>query len=84
LFCVYAEILDKDFNRLALKGAVTMKILINASIITSILVIVLLVIMRETSVLDKKIMKLKGLEINKVELVNQDSFAPSLLSTKQR
>ena len=61
-----------------------MKILINASIITSILVIALLVIMRETSVLDKKIMKLKGLEINKVELVNQDSFAPSLLSTKQR
>ena len=75
---------NKDCNRLVLKGAVTMKILINASIITSLLVMLLLVIMRETSILDKKIMQLQGIETNKVELVNQNPFASSLLSPEQR
>lgn len=75
---------NKGFNRMVLKGAVTMKILINASIITSILVMLLLVIIRETSILDKKIMKLQGIETNKIELVNQNPLAASLLSPEQR
>jgi hypothetical protein len=44
----------------------------------------LLVIIRETSILDKKIMKLQGIETNKIELVNQNPLAASLLSPEQR
>jgi len=61
-----------------------MKILINASIITSILVAILLIIMKETSALDKKIMHLKGMEKDKIEMVNQFPHASSLLPPGHR
>jgi len=61
-----------------------MKILINSSIITSILVIVLLIILRETNALDKKIMQLQGMEKDKIEMVNQTPFTSSLLSPEKK
>ena len=51
-----------------------MKIIISTTIITSILFALLLIIIRENSILNSKIIQLNSAEPNKVEQVNQDPY----------